>query len=155
MTRLIRMAAFAVAVFAGGAASAADVGVSVNIGQPGFYGQIDIGNVARPQVIYQQPVWIQRQPVQVAPIYLRVSPGHAKNWRRYCNYYNACNRPVYFVRDDWYRNTYVPYYRAHDDGRWNRDRDRSYDRRDDRDHDDDRGKGKRGKGHGKGHDKDD
>jgi hypothetical protein len=40
-------------------AFAADVGVSISIGQPGFYGQIDIGNVPQPQVVYAQPVVIQ------------------------------------------------------------------------------------------------
>jgi len=32
-------------------AFAGDVGVSISIGQPGFYGQIDIGNVPRPQLV--------------------------------------------------------------------------------------------------------
>ena len=32
-----------------GTAVAADVGVSVTVGQPGFYGTIDIGNFPRPQ----------------------------------------------------------------------------------------------------------
>ena len=94
-------------------AFAADVGVSLSIGQPGFYGQIDIGNVPRPQVIYQQPVVIQRAPEFVAaePIYLHVPPGHEKHWGKHCAQYNACGRPVYFVRDDWYNNEYVPRYR--------------------------------------------
>jgi hypothetical protein len=94
-------------------AFAGDVGVSINIGQPGFYGQIDIGNVPRPQVIYPQPVVIQRAPQFVAaePIYLHVPPGHEKHWGKHCAQYNACGRPVYFVRDDWYNNEYVPRYR--------------------------------------------
>ncbi|CAG9932294.1 hypothetical protein [Candidatus Nitrotoga arctica] len=37
---------------------AADVGVSVNIGQPGFYGRIDIGNYPQPQLIYPASVMI-------------------------------------------------------------------------------------------------
>ena len=45
-----------------GSALAADVGVSVNIGQPGFYGRIDIGNVPQPRVIYAAPVIIHLQP---------------------------------------------------------------------------------------------
>jgi hypothetical protein len=96
---------------------AADVGVSISIGQPGFYGQIDIGNVPRPQVVYAQPVVIQRAPqyVSAPPIYLHVPPGHEKHWRKHCGEYNACGRPVYFVRDDWYNNEYVPRYRR-DDG---------------------------------------
>jgi hypothetical protein len=114
-------------------AAAADVGISVSVGQPGFYGQIDIGNVPRPAVIYPQPVVIQRvavaQPLQ--PVYLRVPPGHAKNWGKHCHRYDACARPVYFVQDDWYNNVYVPHYeQTHGKGH---------------------GKGK-GKGHGKGKD---
>jgi hypothetical protein len=93
-------------------ALAADVGVSISIGQPGFYGQIDIGNAPRPVLIYPQPVVIQRvqvvQPVQ--PIYLHVPPGHAKDWKKHCQKYDACARPVYFVKDDWYNNVYVPHY---------------------------------------------
>ena len=94
------------------AALAADVGVSISVGQPGFYGQIDIGNAPRPVLIYPQPVLIQRvqviEPVQ--PIYLHVPPGHAKNWKKHCQKYDACARPVYFVKDDWYSNVYVPHY---------------------------------------------
>ena len=41
-------------------AFAADVGVSVTVGQPGFYGRIDIGNAPPPVLIYPQPVVIQR-----------------------------------------------------------------------------------------------
>lgn len=92
---------------------ATDVGVSVSIGQPGFYGQIDIGTAPRPVLVYPQPVVIERvvvtQPMQ--PVYLHVPPGHAKNWSKHCHRYNACARPVYFVKDDWYQNVYVPYYR--------------------------------------------
>ncbi len=95
-------------------AMATDVGVSISVGQPGFYGQIDIGNVPRPVVVYPQPVVIQPvrvvQPVQ--PIYLHVPPGHAKNWRKHCHKYDACSRPVYFVKEDWYNNVYVPQYQA-------------------------------------------
>ena len=63
-------------------------------------------------LIYPQPVVIQRvqvvQPVQ--PIYLHVPPGHAKDWKKHCQKYDACARPVYFVKDDWYNNVYVPHY---------------------------------------------
>jgi hypothetical protein len=95
-------------------AMATEVGVSISVGQPGFYGQIDIGNVPRPVLVYPQPVVIQPvrvvQPVQ--PIYLHVPPGHAKNWSKHCQKYDACSRPVYFVKDDWYNNVYVPHYQA-------------------------------------------
>src|SRR6185437_14231281 len=130
-------------------ALAGDVGVSISLGQPGFYGQIDIGNVPRPQVVYAQPVVIQRAPeyASAPPIYLHVPPGHEKHWRRYCAQYNACGRPVYFVRDDWYNNEYVPRYRHRDDERHGDER-----RGDERRGGDEHG---HGRGHDKGHDHDD
>jgi hypothetical protein len=124
-------------------AYAQDVGVSVTVGQPGFFGRIDIGNTAPPPVLYPQPVIIQRPARVIAePLYLRVPPGHAKDWAKHCGKYNACGRNVYFVRDDWYTNEYAPRYRSEHEGR-GRGRDRD-------DDDDDRGHGHgKGKGHGK------
>jgi hypothetical protein len=87
-------------------ALATDVGVSVQISQPGVYGRIDIGRFPQPQVIVAQPViMVQPRYVPVAPepVYMWVPPGHQKNWRRYCGRYNACGVPVYFVQDGWYQ----------------------------------------------------
>ncbi|MFA5941815.1 MAG: hypothetical protein WC809_20900 [Sinimarinibacterium sp.] len=97
-----------------GLATAADVGVSISIGEPGFYGQIDIGNFPRPVVLYPEPMVIEVIPVGVVrqPMYLRVPPGHAKKWGSYCGQYNACGHPVYFVQDGWYNDVYAPQYRA-------------------------------------------
>jgi hypothetical protein len=99
----------------------AQVGVSIQIGQPSYYGRIDLGNngtydnyYPAPQVYYPQPIMIQRPiwgEAYPQPIYLRVPLVQAEQWRRYCGTYNACTRPVYFVRDDWYRNVYAPRYR--------------------------------------------
>ena len=123
-------------------AIAADVGVSVQIGEPGFYGRIDIGDFPQPRLINPQPVVIRTVPMGVVrePIYLRVPPGHAKNWRKHCGKYDACGQPVYFVQDRWYNNEYVPrYHERHGGGHVDR-------------HGDDRGKGHdRGRGKGKGH----
>lgn len=105
--------AFAVAgAFAPGA-SAADVGVSIQVGQPGFYGRIDIGNAPRPVLVYPEPVIVQPAPVAVVrrPIYLRVPPGHVKKWSKHCHRYAACGQPVYFVQDRWYEEVYVPHHR--------------------------------------------
>lgn len=102
-------------------AFSADVGVSVSIGQPGFYGRIDIGNYPYPQprVIYTRPRIIERVYVEREPIYLRVPPGHSKNWGRYCHKYNACGEYVYFVQDNWYQREYAPTYREyHRDNRY-------------------------------------
>jgi hypothetical protein len=98
-----------------GATSAANVGVSVSIGEPGFYGQINIGNAPAPVVVNPQPVIIERGPtyVEQQPIYLRVPPEHQRNWRRHCREYNACDRPVHFVDSNWYNKVYVPHYREH------------------------------------------
>jgi hypothetical protein len=61
-------------------------------------------------VIYPQPIIIEQRPVAVVrqPIYLRVPPGHEKNWGKYCTRYGACGQPVYFVQDKWYRDVYAP-----------------------------------------------
>lgn len=141
LSRLL-LATLSAAALSSTAMAATNVGVSVSVNQPGFYGRIDLGDQPPPLVIYPQPVIITRQPVyyQQRPIYLRVPPGHSKDWARYCSRYQACNQPVYFVRDD--------------DPRWGSrhehyDRD---DRRDYRDDDDDRGPGRgHGRGHGHGH----
>lgn len=91
-------------------ALAADIGVSVSVGQPGFYGRIDIGDYPPPRVVYAEPVIIHRPPPRVVyePIYVHVPSHHARDWRRYCGHYGYCGRPVYFVQDNWYRDVYVP-----------------------------------------------
>lgn len=96
-------------------AFAADVGVSVSVGQPGFYGRIDIGNAPQPRLIFAEPIVIQRADVVRQPIYLHVPPGHEKNWRKHCRRYNACGQPVYFVENNWYNEVYVPHHRKNGD----------------------------------------
>lgn len=139
-------------------AFASDVGVSINVGQPGFYGRIDIGDYPQPQVIYRQPVLVERpvRYVEAAPIYLRVPPGHAKNWSRHCRAYNACGQRVYFVQDNWYQSQYVPRYRDRhgNHGRYEEHRDHRDDHRGDHrdDRRDDHGRGDdHGRDHGNGH----
>lgn len=123
----------------GGAALAADVGVAVTIGDPGFYGRIVLGNAPPPRVIYTAPVIIQQRPVTVvrSPIYLRVPYGHEKHWDKHCRRYNACGQPVYFVQNDWYQQEYAPRYRTEYRGERDRD-DRDDDRRSHRGHGDDK-----------------
>ncbi|PIQ12316.1 MAG: hypothetical protein COW70_10565, partial [Hydrogenophilales bacterium CG18_big_fil_WC_8_21_14_2_50_58_12] len=124
-------------------ALAADVGVSVSIGQPGFYGRLDIGDYPPPQVIYRQPRIIERVPMDRPPIYLRVPPGHAKHWSKNCHKYNACGERVYFVQDGWYNREYVPRYQElHRDRRDERRDDHRGNQKNDRhgnDHDHGRG----------------
>lgn len=111
---------FAVILAATAAPAFAQVGVSINVGQPGFYGQLNIGGYPPPQVIYQHPVVVERGPEYgESPIYLRVPPGHERHWGRHCAQYRACGRRVYFVRDNWYHHDYVPRYRHEHEGRGN------------------------------------
>jgi hypothetical protein len=90
-------------------AQAQNVNVGVTItGEvvPGVYGQVVLGNAPPPPLVYARPVIAEpvvvAEPVRVEPIYLHVPPGHAKHWRQHCREYNACNRPVYFVRSPEY-----------------------------------------------------
>ena len=116
---------------------ASDFGVSINIGQPGFYGQINLGNnYPRPRLIYPQPVQIRemRSPVweHQSPLYLHVPSHHSNNWHQHCHRYEACNQSVYFVRENWYNDVYSPHYNNYS----NRRRNVGYqDRRYDSDHD--------------------
>ena len=92
-------------------AYAADVNVGVVISgqvQPGVYGRVEVGNGPPPPLLYPQPVIIVRQPpaVVVTPLYLHVPPGHAKHWAKHCRKYNACDRPVYFVKSEEYEPGY-------------------------------------------------
>jgi hypothetical protein len=101
--------------FATASAYAAEVGISIAVGEPGFYGQIDIGDYPPPRLIYAEPVIVQpvivEQVVVVAqPVYLRVQPEHVQHWDQYCGQYGACGQRVYFVQDSWYDEVYVPAY---------------------------------------------
>jgi hypothetical protein len=150
MKRLLFAAALAAAL---APALAADVALSVSIGQPGFYGHLDIGGYPQPQLIYRQPIIIEQAAPSRRPIYLNVPPGHAKNWRKHCRAYKACGERVYFVQNSWYQREYVPQYQERNSHRREEYRG-DYGRRDGgEDRDEDRGKQKN-KGHDK-HDKHD
>lgn len=147
MKRLAWMFLSGLGLLAMGSAQAADVGVSISVGQPGFYGQIDLGHAPQPRLIYAQPVMIERAHRRPEPVYLRVPPGHERNWRKHCKHYGACGHNVYFVRDDWYRQNYERQDQRRDHGQGHgqgRDDDRGHNRGDDRGHD---------RGHGRGNDR--
>ena len=125
MKRFLFAAALAVATATSitTTALAADVGVSISVGQPGFYGRLDIGDYPQPRVIYRQPTLVQPVAMDRPPVYLRVRPGHARHWKKHCHEYNACAERVLFVQDNWYKREYVPRYQR-------QQRDRHDDRRD-------------------------
>ena len=122
-------------------AQAADLGASVSVGQPGFFGHIEIGDFPRPQLIYSKPVIIQPS-VGRQPVYLHVPPGHEKKWSKHCHQYNACGQPVYFVRDSWYNNEYVPRYSEKHGNREEHSDNRGQGRQNDNHEEGGKGKGK-------------
>lgn len=71
----------------------------------GVYGRVEFGNGPPPPLVYAEPVIVAPPPPRVvvpAPLYLHVPPGHAKHWSKHCAKYNACGRPVYFVKSEEY-----------------------------------------------------
>lgn len=127
MKKLLLAAVLAVTAASGAVAQ----NIRIPLGDTGYFGQIDMGNLGRPPVIYQEPQIVQRVPnyERLEPTYMRVPPGHAKKWSKHCAKYNACNRPVYFVQDSWYNDTYAPRYREMHRGDNDYDKERAKDRR--------------------------
>lgn len=100
----------------GSAMAQTSVGLSIGINEPGVYGQINIGTLPAPALVSPRPVIIGPAAAGVVPAYLYVPVAEQRNWRRYCSKYQACGRPVYFVRDDWVHDRYVhehPGWRPH------------------------------------------
>lgn len=108
------MKSLVLALALGAATVPAFAGVSIAVGEPGFYGRINLGGFVPAPVVYgPRPVIIAPTRYAGAPVYLRV-PGYQRvHWARYCGVYSACGLPVLFVNDDWYMRTYVPRYREH------------------------------------------
>lgn len=147
MHKLVALA-FAAGIVGTAVPSIAQVSISVGIHQPGAYGRIGIGDLPPAALVLPQPVIIDRPRVALrpAPVYLYVPTEYQRNWRRYCGHYQACGRPVYFVRDEWVRERY-----EHEHPGWDHGRHRGREDHDE-DHDDGHGRGKgRGHGHGNGH----
>jgi hypothetical protein len=102
------------AALAVGLAGTVNAAVNVNVIvegqiQPGVYGRVEVGNPNVPPPVWRpQPVIIAPQPqvVEVVPVYVHVPPGHARNWRKHCHRYDACGRPVYFVKSAEYEPGY-------------------------------------------------
>lgn len=100
-------------------ALAGDLGVNVILsGQvsPGVYGQVEIGNAPRPVVVYERPrvIVVDKRYAHSEPVYLHVPPRHARNWRKHCREYHACERQVYFVKSREYEPEYQREHDHHD-----------------------------------------
>ena len=87
--------AMMITLLAATAASASDVGVSVSIGQPGFY--LNIGNFP-PPVVYAHPIVVRPAPV-VVPV--RFTPTCPPAMRNTGTAYHH-GHPVYYRHDGRY-----------------------------------------------------
>jgi hypothetical protein len=117
MRRWTMVLVAAISLFGALSGRAGDLGINVILsGQvaPGIYGQVQIGNASPPPLVYAQPMLIEPQAAPPPPVYLHVPPGHAKNWRKHCHEYHACNRPVYFIRSAEYAPDYARRHDGHD-----------------------------------------
>jgi hypothetical protein len=92
---------------------------NAGLGQPGYYGRLDTRSYPQPQVLYRQPVIVNRGAMVRPPIYMRVPPNHYNDWYKHCHDYNACGERVYFVQDNWYNREYAPRYQKQYGNSWN------------------------------------
>lgn len=83
------------------------IGLSLGINQPGVYGQINIDTLPAPALVSPTPLVVAPGVASAPPAYIYVPIAEQHDWRRYCRKYNACNRPVYFVREDWVLDRYT------------------------------------------------
>ena len=124
--RLITALFLALAAMGAPSASAREPDVRVILSsdvRTGVYGRVEFGNAPPPPLVYAEPILVVRPPPRVvapAPIYLHVPPGHAKHWDKHCRKYNACDRPVYFVKSEEYEPKRG---KGHGKGREKHDRD--------------------------------
>lgn len=82
------------------------------MGQPGYYGRIEIGYAPQPPLLISNAVMGNPGVYTGEPIYMHVPAAHAYAWSRHCQRYGACDWLVYFVDNDWYANVYVPGFRS-------------------------------------------
>jgi hypothetical protein len=70
--------------------------------RPGVYGRIQVRQGPPPPLLSPHPVVAARElgPIRGKPVYLYVPTGQVRKWSRYCERYQACERPVFFVRVD-------------------------------------------------------
>ena len=107
---------------------------------PMKYGRIDATTYPQPPTINQSPVAV-RSGGDSTPVYLHVPTAATKKWDKYCERYDACDRPVYFVQDDWFKKVYTPAYDKAHPRSATESMDKSDRPRDERGTDIDRGKG--------------
>lgn len=102
-TRTKWVAGACMAALASGAVAATHApagGKSSDTPRPGAYGRIAVRG-APPPLIYPEPVLVRPSEGPAnQPVYLYVPPGQVRHWAQHCAKWDACERPVYFVRVD-------------------------------------------------------
>lgn len=114
MTRFFTKAAAAAAaaLMLGSAAANASTQINISIGDSGYWGVLPALTGYRPEVWNNSPiVAIGTAVAGLSAIYLNVPDAERHDWKNHCRKYDACNRPVHFVKNDWYRDQYAPEYR--------------------------------------------
>lgn len=79
-----------------------------SMGQPGYYGRIEIGDYPQPPLLISNAVMGNPGVYSGQPVYMHVPSAQAYAWSRYCQRYGACDWMVYFVDNEWYESVYVP-----------------------------------------------
>lgn len=71
-----------------------------------YFGVLDLRGRPRPQLLYEEP---RRGRPEAAgpPLYLHVPRAQTRQWSRFCARYRACDRPAYFVSEEWYYGIYL------------------------------------------------
>jgi len=87
-------------------------GAAPSMGQPGFYGRIEIGDYQQPPLLFSNAVMGNPGVFSGQPLYMHVPPEHAYHWSSHCQRYGACDWMVYFVDNGWYNTVYVPGFRS-------------------------------------------
>lgn len=69
--------------------------------RPGVYGRIAVRGTP-PPVINATPVMVDRATLdrRSDPVYLYVPPSQVRRWPEHCAKWDACGKPVHFVRVD-------------------------------------------------------
>jgi len=113
--RKVAVAAIAIGAVAplAGAADKATVAAISGPVKPGVYGRVAMTSTpaaAKPALVYSQPMMVDNPETTgvIEPVYLHVPPEHAKNWKKNCAKYEACNKPVFFIKSAEYEPGYVP-----------------------------------------------
>ncbi len=105
MKRLLASAGLLGVALAAGATAQDQRHVNATAGgplRPGIYGRIELRGPTPPPLVWAQPVVVSPPPEGASgkPLYLYVPPGHVRRWAQHCAKWQACEKPVLFVRMD-------------------------------------------------------